>query len=161
MNVLSCSFCHKSQDSVSKLISSPSDYPMAYICDECIVVCASILEDDRERPAAVSGTPVTDCEKHPPPGTWVARRRSGSTSLRGSRQPRALLHSSCWRRPPPSLHPALGAYPQGRSKTHSGGGVRGNMVRGSQGHWVGYVIAPGLVIGVATSWQTSAKADCV
>ena len=31
MNVLSCSFCHKSQDSVSKLISSPSDYPRAYI----------------------------------------------------------------------------------------------------------------------------------
>jgi hypothetical protein len=25
------------------------------------------------------------------------------------------------------------------------------MVRGSHGHWVGYVIAPGLVIGVATS----------
>jgi hypothetical protein len=65
MNVLSCSFCHKSQDSVSKLITSPSDYQRAYICDECIVVCASILEDDRERPAAVSGTPVTDCEKHP------------------------------------------------------------------------------------------------
>ncbi len=57
--VLSCSFCHKSQDSVSKLISSPSDYPRAYICDECIAVCAAILEDDRDRPAHVSGTPVT------------------------------------------------------------------------------------------------------
>ena len=63
--VLSCSFCHKSQDTVSKLISSPSDYPRAYICNECIAVCAVILEDDRERPAAVSGTPVTDGEKHP------------------------------------------------------------------------------------------------
>ena len=30
---LKCSFCHKSQDAVSKLISSPSDYPRAYICD--------------------------------------------------------------------------------------------------------------------------------
>jgi ATP-dependent Clp protease ATP-binding subunit ClpX len=29
------------------LISSPSDYPRAYICDECIAVCNSILEDDR------------------------------------------------------------------------------------------------------------------
>jgi ATP-dependent Clp protease ATP-binding subunit ClpX len=44
---LRCSFCHKSQDAVGKLISSPSDYPRAYICDECIAVCNSILEDDR------------------------------------------------------------------------------------------------------------------
>jgi ATP-dependent Clp protease ATP-binding subunit ClpX len=42
-----CSFCHKSQDVVGKLISSPSDYPRVYICDECIAVCNSILEDDR------------------------------------------------------------------------------------------------------------------
>ena len=49
---LRCSFCHKSQDVVGKLISSPSDYPRAYICDECIAVCNSILEDDKaEQPA--------------------------------------------------------------------------------------------------------------
>jgi len=44
---LRCSFCHKSQEVVGKLISSPSDYPRAYICDECIAVCNSILEDGR------------------------------------------------------------------------------------------------------------------
>ena len=44
---LRCSFCHKSQDAVAKLISSPSDYPRAYICDECVSVCNSILEDDK------------------------------------------------------------------------------------------------------------------
>jgi ATP-dependent Clp protease ATP-binding subunit ClpX len=44
---LRCSFCHKSQDVVGKLISSPSEYPRAYICDECIAVCNSIIEDDR------------------------------------------------------------------------------------------------------------------
>ncbi|MDQ6665733.1 MAG: ATP-dependent Clp protease ATP-binding subunit ClpX [Acidobacteriota bacterium] len=44
---LRCSFCHKSQEVVGKLISSPSDYPRAYICDECIAVCNSILEDDK------------------------------------------------------------------------------------------------------------------
>ena len=44
---LRCSFCHKSQDAVAKLISSPSDYPRAYICDECVAVCNSILEDNR------------------------------------------------------------------------------------------------------------------
>lgn len=52
-DTLRCSFCHKSQDVVGKLISSPSDYPRAYICDECIAVCNSILEDDRsDQPAA-------------------------------------------------------------------------------------------------------------
>jgi ATP-dependent Clp protease ATP-binding subunit ClpX len=52
---LRCSFCHKSQDVVGKLISSPSDYPRAYICDECIAVCNSILEDDRQE--TTHGTP--------------------------------------------------------------------------------------------------------
>ncbi|HEY1462075.1 MAG TPA: ATP-dependent Clp protease ATP-binding subunit ClpX [Terriglobales bacterium] len=51
--ILRCSFCHKSQDAVAKLISSPSDYPRAYICDECVAVCNSILEDDR------TATPAT------------------------------------------------------------------------------------------------------
>jgi ATP-dependent Clp protease ATP-binding subunit ClpX len=46
-DALRCSFCHKSQDVVGKLISSPNDYPRAYICDECINVCNSILEDDK------------------------------------------------------------------------------------------------------------------
>ena len=53
---LRCSFCHKSQDVVGKLISSPSDYPRAYICDECIAVCNSILDDDKsDQPAATAG----------------------------------------------------------------------------------------------------------
>ena len=50
-DTLRCSFCHKSQDVVGKLISSPSDYPRAYICDECIAVCNTILEDDKPEPA--------------------------------------------------------------------------------------------------------------
>ena len=53
-DTLRCSFCHKSQDVVGKLISSPSDYPRAYICDECIAVCNSILEDDKPEPTAAS-----------------------------------------------------------------------------------------------------------
>ena len=53
-DTLRCSFCHKTQDVVGKLISSPSEYPRAYICDECITVCNSILEDYRaERTGAV------------------------------------------------------------------------------------------------------------
>ena len=58
---LRCSFCHKSQDAVAKLISSPSDYPRAYICDECVAVCNSILEDDRTE--AQPGTAPTHLPK--------------------------------------------------------------------------------------------------
>jgi len=54
---LRCSFCHKSQDAVAKLISSPSDYPRAYICDECVAVCNSILEDDRSETQPGSAPP--------------------------------------------------------------------------------------------------------
>src|SRR5579884_1448691 len=43
---LRCSFCHKAQEVVGKLISSPSDFPTVYICDECIAVCNSILGDN-------------------------------------------------------------------------------------------------------------------
>jgi ATP-dependent Clp protease ATP-binding subunit ClpX len=39
-----CSFCHKSQDAVAWLISSPSEWPpLVYICDECVLVCNTIL----------------------------------------------------------------------------------------------------------------------
>jgi hypothetical protein len=41
-----CSFCGKSSAVVSKMITSPIDAPKTYICDECVQVCASILEDE-------------------------------------------------------------------------------------------------------------------
>jgi hypothetical protein len=40
-----CSYCGKSKAVVAKLIASPRDGPRTYICDECVQVCASILED--------------------------------------------------------------------------------------------------------------------
>lgn len=50
---LHCSFCLKSQDTVQKLIANPNERPdRAYICDECIFVCSSILADDRNPSAA-------------------------------------------------------------------------------------------------------------
>ena len=42
-----CSFCHKPQDAVAKLIASPGELPRAYICDECVSVCDGILEEER------------------------------------------------------------------------------------------------------------------
>jgi hypothetical protein len=39
-----CSFCHKTEEMVERLTSSPSD-PNVRICDECPAVCNSILSD--------------------------------------------------------------------------------------------------------------------
>ncbi len=41
-NKLRCSFCGKTQDQVKKLIAGPS----AYICDECIDLCADIIDEE-------------------------------------------------------------------------------------------------------------------
>lgn len=52
---LHCSFCHKTQEQVEKLISSPSEYPRSYICNECVSVCQQILEEEkREQTSPVS-----------------------------------------------------------------------------------------------------------
>jgi ATP-dependent Clp protease ATP-binding subunit ClpX len=40
-----CSFCHKAEGVVERLVSSPSDINVR-ICDECLTVCNSILMDD-------------------------------------------------------------------------------------------------------------------
>ncbi|MFQ5817198.1 MAG: ATP-dependent Clp protease ATP-binding subunit ClpX [Terriglobia bacterium] len=48
---LRCSFCHKSQAAVERLIASPGESPRAYICNECVTVCQSILEEERTEPA--------------------------------------------------------------------------------------------------------------
>ncbi len=42
---LCCSFCNKTQDQVRKLVAGPRG---VYICDECIEVCAEIIEDQFE-----------------------------------------------------------------------------------------------------------------
>ena len=44
---LRCSFCQKPQEAVRKLISSPGEHPRSYICDECVAVCNTILEEER------------------------------------------------------------------------------------------------------------------
>ena len=44
---LRCSFCNKSQDAVGKLIASPGDQPRTYICNECVAVCSTILDEEK------------------------------------------------------------------------------------------------------------------
>ena len=40
-----CSFCNKTQDQVRKLIAGPTG---VYICDECVDICADIIEEEYE-----------------------------------------------------------------------------------------------------------------
>lgn len=44
-NIISCSFCGKSQREVRKLIAGPT----VYICDECVDLCNEIIADDKQR----------------------------------------------------------------------------------------------------------------
>ena len=54
-----CSFCGKSQDQVRKLIAGPNG---AYICDECVDICAEIIEEEFED-EEVSGKGKEDLEE--------------------------------------------------------------------------------------------------
>ena len=44
-----CSFCHKTQEQVRKLIAGPEG---VYICDECVDICAEIIEEESEEEEA-------------------------------------------------------------------------------------------------------------
>jgi ATP-dependent protease Clp ATPase subunit len=68
-----CSFCHKAEDAVGRLISSPRDYPRAFICDECVAVCHSAISGDREEVAAKA-------ELIAAMNAWVAREAQGLDS---------------------------------------------------------------------------------
>lgn len=46
--LLRCSFCNKTQDQVRKLIAGPN----AYICDECVQICAEIVDEELEETSA-------------------------------------------------------------------------------------------------------------
>lgn len=54
--MLFCSFCSKTQNEVKKLVAGPA----AYICDECIELCKSIIQEESEEQIAKDyekGTP--------------------------------------------------------------------------------------------------------
>ena len=51
--ILRCSFCGKTDDDVDTLISNPSERSKrACICNECVEVCNSVLEEHRKANAA-------------------------------------------------------------------------------------------------------------
>ena len=47
IDLCTCSFCGKSQKNVKKLIASPNGD--AYICDDCVRVCADIIQEEVEK----------------------------------------------------------------------------------------------------------------
>jgi len=47
-----CSFCNKTQDQVRKLIAGPAG---VYICDECVDICADIIEEEYEEDETLDG----------------------------------------------------------------------------------------------------------
>jgi ATP-dependent Clp protease ATP-binding subunit ClpX len=51
-DVISCSFCGRSEEAVEKLISGPN----VYICDKCVKLCSGILE---KKKSATSGSPTS------------------------------------------------------------------------------------------------------
>ena len=71
-----CSFCGKSQSEVGRLIAGPG----VYICDECVDLCVSVLQDEsgmynrkqtREQDGPVKTLPKPE-EKKPEKGSPIA-----------------------------------------------------------------------------------------
>ena len=66
---LRCSFCHKPRIVVRKLISNPADYQRSCICDECVAICQSILEEDGAASDEIDGaapdTKAVETKLHP------------------------------------------------------------------------------------------------
>ncbi len=58
-----CSFCGKTQNIANRLIAGNG----AYICDECIRLCMSIIADDVDEPEVVEESPELDFDSLPKP----------------------------------------------------------------------------------------------
>ena len=52
-----CSFCNKTQSQVRKLIAGPEG---VYICDDCVEVCAEIIEEEMNPDSNVGWNPFSD-----------------------------------------------------------------------------------------------------
>ena len=77
-----CSFCGKHQDQVSRIIAGPG----AYICNECVALCNSILDDGE-----YDGPP--DRRGHPRGDPHPRRDQRGAGSVyhwAGSHESRAV-----------------------------------------------------------------------
>ena len=50
-----CSFCNKTQDQVRKMIAGPTG---VYICDECVDLCADIIEEEYEEEESTNAVDI-------------------------------------------------------------------------------------------------------
>jgi hypothetical protein len=77
LQTLFCSFCGKSQHEVRKLIAGP----VAFICDECVDLCTSIVEpdDDKELFRLMKGKDESRGQVHP--AVWESARRMSTEEL--------------------------------------------------------------------------------
>ncbi len=64
-----CSFCHRSQDEVRRLIEGPDG---VYICDECVELCVEILAEEGVS-SSVMTTPIVQMDRIPSPKEIVRR----------------------------------------------------------------------------------------
>src|SRR6185436_543912 len=71
-----CTFCEKRRHHVASLIAGP---PGVYICNECIEICNSILQEEQRR------NPETPGGAQPAAGTTAARPRMG-VQVRGDKR---------------------------------------------------------------------------
>jgi ATP-dependent Clp protease ATP-binding subunit ClpX len=56
-----CSFCGKAQAQVKRLIAGPGK---VYICDECVILCQRIIDEQAPAAAPVKGSPVGSLTPH-------------------------------------------------------------------------------------------------
>ena len=49
--MIRCSFCNKPESQVARLLSGPNG---VYICDQCIDLCATILDEESEEEEIIS-----------------------------------------------------------------------------------------------------------
>ncbi len=64
-----CSFCHRSQEEVRRLIEGPDG---VYICDECVELCVEILAEEGIS-SSVMTTPIVQVDRIPSPKEIVRR----------------------------------------------------------------------------------------
>ena len=110
--VLRCSFCHKNEQCVRKLIAGPT----VFICNECVDCCNDIIADDARLAAAavVDGEPASERAEIPAsePVVQCALCRMPVTASDGlSIQNRGLLCVWCL----DEIEAAIDERPQQRS----------------------------------------------
>src|SRR6187397_2959178 len=82
-----CTFCEKTRHHVASLIAGP---PGVYICNECIEICNSILQEEQRR-----------APESPAGAAGAASTRPGSTTSAGGRRPASIVSEGVRRLPTP------------------------------------------------------------